>query len=307
VRRALCLIAFVLVVVLPLVLIGGVLAIAGDDLAPSAKAQRDIPWDLMPLYMAAAATCEGLDWTVLAAIHKVETGFGRGSATSSAGAQGPMQFMPPTWDAYAVDGDGDGYAAVDDVEDAVFSAAALLCANGGGDPARLADAIWNYNHSDSYVAEVLRLAASYGVVTLDGTTVRATPVDVLRNPRILLTANARADVEAGVVDARLLGLLQTLSRRYSVGVSVFKTGHSMRTRSGSISNHYYGRGVDIFFVSGAPVSSSNTAARDVVRMLAGLPEGSSPDEIGHPFAEVHVRGGFTDADHRDHLHVGFDG
>ena len=305
-RRALWLIALTLLAVLPLVLIGGLLALAEEDLAPSPKAQREIPSDLLPLYMSAAATCEGLDWTVLAAIHKVETGFGRGPVKSSAGAQGPMQFMPATWDAYGVDADRDGVAEIDEVEDAVFGAAALLCANGGGDPARLADALWTYNHSDSYVAEVLRLAASYGVVALDGATVQATPVDVLRNSRILLTANARADVEAGVVDVRLLGLLQALSRRYTLGVSVFKTGHSMRTRSGSISNHFYGRGADIFFVNGQSVSSSNEGARELVRTIGGLGSDARPSEIGHPFADLAVPGGFTDRDHVDHIHIGYD-
>lgn len=111
----------------------------------------EIPHELIGIYEAAAATCEGLDWTVLAAIHKVETGFGTGRATSSAGAQGPMQFMPSTFESYGVDGDGDHVARINDVEDAIFSAANLLCANGAGDPARLATAIWNYNHSQKYV------------------------------------------------------------------------------------------------------------------------------------------------------------
>ena len=39
-------------------------------------------------------------------------------------------------------------------------AARLLCANGGGDPARLASALWNYNHSDDYVHRVLAIARS---------------------------------------------------------------------------------------------------------------------------------------------------
>lgn len=305
-RRPLLVAGVLLLLVLPLLLAGGVLAVAGEELEPSAKARKEIPRALLPLYISAASTCEGLDWTLLAAIHKVETGFGRGRATSSAGAQGPMQFMPPTWEAYGVDGDGDGVADINSVSDAVFGAAALLCANGAGDPARLADAIWTYNHSDSYVAEVLELAVSYGVMTLGGNVVHASASDVLRNPKILLTSNARADVEAGVVDARLLALLDALSRRYSIGVSVFKTGHSMRTRSGSISNHFYGRGVDIFFVGGQPVSSANAAARAAVLFLRSLPAGVRPTEIGHPFEDVEMPGGFTDADHAGHIHLGFD-
>ena len=98
--------------------------------------------------------------------------------------------------------DGDGVAGINDVDDAMFSAAALLCANGAGDPARLAEAIWNYNHSDAYVAKVLSVAASYGVITFDGLLLAASPNDILTNPRITLTANARGDVQAGRVEQR---------------------------------------------------------------------------------------------------------
>lgn len=299
--------ALILILLLPILFMGALIAIAGEDLAPSDKALQEIPADLLPIYQAAAATCEGLDWTILAAIHKVETNFGRGRATSSKGAQGPMQFMPSTWRSYGTDGDGDGLIDINDVEDGIFSAASLLCANGAGDPAHLADAIWTYNHSDAYVAEVLELAASYGVVNFGNTVVAAAASDILKNPRITLTANARADVEAGRVDARVLALLETISRRYTVGVSVFKTGHSKYVKnSDRISNHYYGRAVDISFVGEAPVSVSNPAAGQVVALLAGLPGGIRPDEVGHPFAGLEFVGGFTDADHQGHIHFGFD-
>ena len=305
-KRPLVPLFFALVLLLPILFMGAFVAASGNDVSPSDKAMREVPSDLLPVYRAAAATCDGMEWTLLAAIHKVETGFGRGGAVSSAGAQGPMQFMPPTWTAYATDGDGDGVARINDVEDAIFSAASLLCANGAGDPSRLATAVFSYNHSETYVAEVLSLAASYGVMTFDGAAVAASAGDVLRNPRITLTANARADVEAGVVDARLLALLQAISLRHSIGISVFKTGHSKYTRSGSVSLHYFGRGVDIFFVDGDPVSSSSFPARRLVMDVAHLSGPIRPDELGHPFDAIRFPGGFTDADHADHIHAGFD-
>jgi hypothetical protein len=305
-KRSVVAICLTLALVLPITFMGALIAIAGEDVSPSQKALEEIPTDLLPLYQSAASTCEGLEWTILAAIHKVETNFGRGSVTSSRGAQGPMQFMRATWSAYAVDGDADGIADIDDVDDAVYSAANLLCANGAGDPGRLADAIWNYNHSDEYVTEVLDLAASYGVVTIGSLTVSSTPSDLLRNPRITLTSNASADLEAGVVDARLIALLDALSRRHTIGISVFKTGHSKYTRSGNVSLHYYGGAVDIFFVDGVPVSSVNMRAKSLLLEAVRLPRPVRPDELGHPFAALAVPGGFTDADHRDHIHLGFD-
>jgi hypothetical protein len=46
--------------------------------------------------------------------------------------------------------------------DAVYSAARLLCTDGGGDQATIARAVYAYNHSSDYVDQVLALAASYG-------------------------------------------------------------------------------------------------------------------------------------------------
>jgi hypothetical protein len=110
------------------------------------------------VYQRAAATCPGLPWTVLGAIHAIESRRGNSAETSGAGARGPMQFLPATWAAFGVDGDGDGRADIDNPIDAVYGAARYLCATGGGDPAGLAGAIWNYNHSDEYVDLVLRVS-----------------------------------------------------------------------------------------------------------------------------------------------------
>ncbi|MBA2312038.1 MAG: lytic murein transglycosylase [Actinobacteria bacterium] len=305
-KRPAVAIVLALLLLLPILFMGALIAIAGEDVAPSDRALNEIRAGLLLIYMSAASTCEGLDWTVLAAIHKVETDFGRGAATSPKGARGPMQFMPSTWDAYGTDGNGDGLADTDNVRDAIFSAAFMLCENGGGDPARLADAIWNYNHSDQYVAEILDLATSYGVAAFGTGLAKAAPGDLLDNPRITLTSSARADLEAGLVDSRVNALLDAISRRYPIGVTVLKAGHSTRTRSGSISNHYYGRAVDIFFVDGSPVSSSSLPARQVVGFLARLEGQLRPSEVGHPFSNLYFPGGFTDADHLDHIHLGFD-
>ncbi len=125
--------------------------------------QPDSPAELLGLYKRAATTCPGLPWGVLAAIGQVETDHGRNKAVSSAGAMGPMQFLPSSWVAYGVDGDGDGKADILNQADAVYSAAHLLCTNGGGKPATLYDAIFDYNHSDYYVRTVLGLAAKYTV------------------------------------------------------------------------------------------------------------------------------------------------
>src|SRR5690606_4627664 len=64
-----------------------------------------IPPEIKALYVTAAERYD-LPWTLLAGIGMAETAHGRIRATSSAGAQGLMQFMPATWTSYGVDGDG---------------------------------------------------------------------------------------------------------------------------------------------------------------------------------------------------------
>jgi hypothetical protein len=121
-----------------------------------------VPADFKALYVAAARTCSGMSWTLLAAVGQVESGHGANASTSYAGAQGPMQFMPATFAAYAVDGDRDGDKDIHDPADAVFSAARYLCANGAGRGGEaLARAIWHYNHAEWYVQLVLKLAGQY--------------------------------------------------------------------------------------------------------------------------------------------------
>ncbi|MCU1693438.1 MAG: Lytic transglycosylase catalytic [Frankiales bacterium] len=120
------------------------------------------PRTYLELYQQSARYCRGLSWTVLAAIGQVESGHGRNNGPSSAGALGPMQFLPSTWASYGVDGDRDGDADINDPFDAVPAAALYLCRNGAGRDAQgLYDGIFAYNHADWYVRKVLALAEQY--------------------------------------------------------------------------------------------------------------------------------------------------
>jgi cell wall-associated NlpC family hydrolase len=149
-------------------LAGCVASLPGGVAPPTGAAQADGPavpasWEL--LEVGAAATCPGLPWSVLAAIGRVESDSGRSeepgvaSGANAAGAMGPMQFEPATFARYGTVGPG-GVAPPSpyDPVDAVYSAAKLLCADGGGDPSELTAAIADYNHSVVYVEEVVVLA-----------------------------------------------------------------------------------------------------------------------------------------------------
>jgi soluble lytic murein transglycosylase-like protein len=89
----------------------------------------------------------GVRWELLAAVMFIESKFGRVRASSSAGAQGPMQFIPSTWASYGMGGD------IDDPHDAILGAANYLHASGA--PGNERAALYAYNPAWPYVDAVL--------------------------------------------------------------------------------------------------------------------------------------------------------
>ncbi len=133
---------------------------AGRELAqPHARPQTKLPaWrivepapaDELRAYYEEGEAVYGVPWEYLAAVNLTETRMGRIRGLSSAGAQGPMQFIPSTWAAY---GEGD----INDPHDAILSAARYLAANGGGS-GDLPNALFRYNPVSWYVNAVTAYA-----------------------------------------------------------------------------------------------------------------------------------------------------
>ncbi|MEA2150296.1 MAG: hypothetical protein QOD69_2126 [Solirubrobacteraceae bacterium] len=147
-------------------------------------------------------------------------------------------------------------------------------------------------------------------LTVDGTPPATAPADpvaaqVVADPRIALPDRARADLVAGRIDPRLEAVLLRAAAQAPIAVGVLQTGHAYLTVNGSVSNHSFGRAVDIATVDGEPVGPGNAAARDLALALGALAPEIRPTEIGSPWA-IDDPAYFTDADHQDHLHVGFD-
>lgn len=108
-------------------------------------------------YYRTSASRTGIDWSYLAAINYVESDFGRTNGPSSAGAVGPMQFLPTTFSEY---GSGD----INSSRDSIAAAARLLARNGAPDD--YDRAILRYNHSKDYVTAIQGYAAALRSDTL---------------------------------------------------------------------------------------------------------------------------------------------
>lgn len=143
-----------------------------------------IPEEYISIYIEAGEKYN-VPWTLLAAHHRVETRFSTMSTlVSPVGAEGHMQFMPCTfvgwshptcsglgegnisesektnptviakYGGYGIDANGDGVADPFHIEDAIHSAANYL-AKSGASEGQLKKAIFNYNHSEQYVEDIL--------------------------------------------------------------------------------------------------------------------------------------------------------
>ena len=85
-----------------------------------------------------------------------------------------------------------------------------------------------------------------------------------------------------------------------------RTGHSeLVAGTGRVSNHWFGRAVDVVEVDGEAVSAANASARHAVEELLAAPAPLRPDEVGSPFPDFDAPGAFSDSAHHDHLHIGF--
>jgi membrane-bound lytic murein transglycosylase B len=117
-----------------------------DKLPDNWRIVAPAPIDELLGHYRAAEKAIGVPWQYLASIHFVETKLGRIRGTSTAGAQGPMQFLPSTWTQYGGGGDINSNA------DAIMAAARMLKRNGA--PERIDDALFSYNRSKLYVNAV---------------------------------------------------------------------------------------------------------------------------------------------------------
>jgi hypothetical protein len=248
--------------VLTVVAAQGTCADGGAQATPSGAAKRAVPANYLRLYRLAAHR-SGVPWTVLAAIGSIETDHGRSHAPGvRAGLNrhgccaGPMQFNtrdgpPSTWDRYGTDANHDGTTDIYDPEDAIPSAAAYLAELARRAHGNLSQAILGYNHSHTYVRDVLARARAYAhagdallattiseptnAIACGDLAVAIGPAKLRAAERVASPRSFRAlplwaragPGQPGVIDARLYDDAVWILRRYHLRVSAAReAGHN---------------------------------------------------------------------------------
>jgi hypothetical protein len=279
----------------------------------TAKAWRErVPAEYLGAFEQAAARYDlgkrGV-WA-LAAVARLESDFGRGMTKAELERHGALGLVGEEWKEYAVDGDGDGRIRREDPADSAATLAREIWAQGS-----LGAGLFEHNHAKWYVdavlAEAEKIEGKCTVSTVDWALALPNAVLAPIKWENLTLSNEleKQDLESGAIDPRIVGLLGAITQAHQVTISALRSDHSMYTAEGGVSNHYYGRAMDIAAVDG--VSCTDTAATapcaQLATTLSQLPAPAMPTELIYCFDVDGPGPAFARSDHCDHVHAGYDG
>jgi soluble lytic murein transglycosylase-like protein len=274
--------------------------------------RKRIPAEYLDAFESAAARYElgrsGV-WA-LAAVARLESNFGRKMSKGVLARSGPLGLDGAEWGRFAVDGDGDGRLRHGDPDDSAATLARLVWSRGG-----LRAGLFSHNQAEWYVEAVLseaeRLEGKCTTQRVDWTLALPNVVIAPIKWENLTLSNEleKEDLDSGAIDPRIVGLLGAITQGHQITISALRSDHSMYTAEGGVSNHYYGRAMDIAAVDG--VSCTDTAPTspcgELATTLSQLPAPAMPTELIYCFDVDGPGPAFARSDHCDHVHAGYDG
>jgi hypothetical protein len=277
---------------------------------PAEDWRKQIPEEYLSAFETAAGRYElgkrGV-WT-LAAIARLESDFGRGMNRRQLRTEGPLGLDRMEWSRYAVDGDNDGRLRHGDVDDSAATLARMMWSRGSIDAG-----VFTHNQATWYVDAVDHEADRLGgrcVATSDDWTIvlpGAVAAQINWSNLVLSNDLELQDIQAGVLDQRITGLLALMTQDHQITITSLRSDHSQMTASGNVSNHYYGRAMDIAAVDGVSCTDTATTApcAQLGFQLAQLAEPLHPSELIYCFDLDGPGPAFALPDHCDHVHAGF--
>lgn len=245
----------------------------------------------------------------LTAVARLESNFGAGMDRQQMRSAGPLGLDPTEWERYAVDANEDGRIRHASPADSAATMARLIWSRGD-----LRAGVFTHNQASWYVEAVLGEAEA-----LEGKCT-ATPVEwKLTLPNAVIApinwANLTLsnelelhDLTSGAIDPRIVGLIGAITQDHQLTISSLRSDHSQYTVEGGISNHYYGRAMDIAAVDGVSCTDTTAAApcAELAGTLAYLPAPAHPTELIYCFDVDGPGPAFARVDHCDHIHAGYD-
>jgi hypothetical protein len=131
---------------------------------------------------------------------------------------------------------------------------------------------------------------------------------VLDDKGLSIYACGRQDIETGQIDRRVLAVLEYLrSKGFTMTITALKCGHSILTTNGSVSEHSTGDAVDIAVINGIPVTGHQgpgTLVDELIRDVLALQGTMHPHQV-ISLEDLPGETSFAEADHYDHVHIGY--
>ncbi len=277
---------------------------------PADDWKKQIPDEYMRAFEAAAGRYElgkrGV-WT-LAAIARLESNFGRGMNAKQLRSFGPLGLDKMEWRHYGVDGSEDGRIRHADIADSAATLARLMWSRGGIEPG-----VFTHNQAAWYVdavaAEAEQLEGKCIVSSKEWTLILPGDIASQINWQNLTLSNDLElhDLQAGLLDQRVVGLLALMTKTHQITITALRSDHSELTASGNVSNHFYGRAMDIAAVDGVSCTDTSPTApcAELGYALAQLPPPLHPTELIYCFDLDGPGPAFALPDHCDHIHAGY--
>jgi len=223
---------------------------------------------------------------------------------------GPLGLDRDEWNRFEVDGNGDGLIRHASIEDSAATLAREIWSRGN-----LRAGLFLHNQAAWYVEQVLdqkdHLSGGCRTRTVEWNVALPALTSAPINWANLTLSNPleMQDIKAGALDPRIMNLLGMITQTHQVTISALRSDHSEFTAEGNVSNHFFGRAMDIGAVDGVPCTNTAPSAPcgELGRTLTLLPTPIHPTELIYCFDLDGPGPAFARADHCDHVHVGFDG
>jgi hypothetical protein len=275
-------------------------------------ADRDgVPAGYMKAFEAAASRYElgrrGV-WS-LAAIAKLESNYGKGMSKAQMRVNGPLGLDGIEWRHYAVDGNEDGRIRHGSVADSAATLARLIWSRGS-----IGAGVFTHNQAQWYVdaidREASRLEGKCTAASVEwAVALPGSPLGQINWSNLALSNELElADIKGGALDPRIMALLALITQHHQITISALRSDHSEMTAAGGVSNHFFGRAMDIAAVDGVSCTETAPSApcAQLGYALAQMSEPLHPSELIYCFDLDGPGPAFALPDHCNHVHAGFD-